>query len=95
MAEIAVLCPQCDSDKVTKRGRTDKGKQRCSCNNESCSTKTFILDYSHQGHLPEVKKKIIDMAVNGRGVRGTARVLGVSQTTVINEIKNRTVSRLC
>ncbi|WP_420825861.1 IS1 family transposase [Thiocystis violacea] len=89
MAEVSVHCPHCHSEKVTKRGKTDRGKQRYSCNNESCSINTFILDYSYQGHLPEVKKKIIDMALNGSGIRDTARVLNVSQTTVINEIKKK------
>ena len=45
---------------------------------------TFILDYDYNGYLPEVKKKIIDMAMNGSGIRDTARVLEISPTTVIN-----------
>jgi IS1 family transposase/transposase-like protein len=89
MAEISVLCPQCGSDHVKKRGKTNQGKQRYACHNTSCLTYTFILDYSYQGHLPEVKKKIIDMALNGSGIRDTARVLSVSQTTVIKHIKNQ------
>jgi len=86
MAEISVLCPQCGSDHVKKRGKTNQGKQRYACHNTSCLTYTFILDYSYQGHLPEVKKKIIDTALNGSGIRDIARVLSVSQTTVIKHI---------
>jgi transposase-like protein len=43
--------------------------------------KTFIRDYSDKGRLPEVKKKIVEMAVNGSGVRDTARVLSISTAT--------------
>ncbi|WP_420825864.1 IS1 family transposase [Thiocystis violacea] len=93
MAEVSVRCPHCHSEKVTKRGKTDRGKPRYSCNHESCSTSTFILDYSYQGHLPEVKKKIVDRALNGSGIRDTARVLNVSQTTVIKEIKKESSLR--
>ncbi|MBK1720390.1 hypothetical protein CKO27_22650 [Thiocystis violacea] len=38
--------------------------------------------------------KIIDMALNGSGIRDTARVLKVSQTTVIKEIKKSRLSVL-
>jgi transposase-like protein len=41
------------------------------------------------GYLPEIKQQIIDMALNGSGIRDTARVLGISPNTVINEIKKR------
>jgi transposase-like protein len=43
--------------------------------------------------LPEVKNKIIDMAINGSGIRDTARVLEISPTTVINELKKRILPR--
>ncbi|CAK0778384.1 hypothetical protein CCP3SC1_950013 [Gammaproteobacteria bacterium] len=37
--------------------------------------------------MPEVKEQIIDMAMNGSGIRDTARVLGISPGTVISKIK--------
>jgi len=48
-----------------------------------------LLEYSRNGDLPEIKQKIIDMALNGSGVRDTARVLGVSMNTVISELKKK------
>jgi transposase-like protein len=36
-----------------------------------------------------VKAHIIDMALNGSGIRDTARVLKISPTTVINELKKK------
>jgi insertion element IS1 protein InsB len=49
--------------------------------------RTFLLEYSYAGQSPEVKQQIIDMALNASGVRDTARVLHVSTTTVIKELK--------
>jgi transposase-like protein len=40
-----------------------------------------------RGYLPSIKQQIADMAVNGSGIRDTARVLKISPTTVIEELK--------
>jgi len=82
-----VVCPVCRHEKIAKRGKTENGKQRYLCQNPECSVKTFILDYDYNGYLPEVKNQIINMAINGSGIRDTARVLEISPTTVINELK--------
>ncbi len=85
-----VPCPECeDTNHVVKRGKSEEGKQRYLCQNPTCPKKSFILDYSDKGRLPEVKRQIIDMCVNGSGIRDSARVLGISPTTVINEIKKK------
>ncbi|MFO1434692.1 MAG: IS1-like element transposase [Candidatus Competibacteraceae bacterium] len=67
-------------------------KLRDTTRNDSCG-KTFIQAYSDKGRLPEIKQRIVEMAVNGSGIRDTARVLGVSTDTVINELKKK--SRNC
>ena len=87
MVLIPVCCPHCSSDQVVKRGKTENDKQRYLCQNQDCPVKTFILDYTYKGCLPEIKQQIIDMALNGSGIRDTARVLGISPNTIINEIK--------
>jgi transposase-like protein len=88
MVLISVCCPHCGRhDNVVKRGKTDKDKQRYLCQHADCPAQTFLLDYDYQGCVPEVKRKILDMAVNGSGIRDTARVLNVSPSTVINELK--------
>jgi len=89
MVLVPICCPHCEQDQVVKRGKTEQGKQRYLCMNMQCPTKTFILDYSYNGHLSSVKSRIIDMAVNGSGIRDTARVLQISPTTVINELKKK------
>jgi transposase-like protein len=49
--------------------------------------KTFIRDYSYNAYLPNLKKQISDMAMNGSGIRDTARVLNISPNTVIETLK--------
>ena len=84
-----IRCPTCDGINVNKHGKTENGKQRFICKDNDCECCTFILDYSEKGRLPETKRKIVDMALNGSGVRDTARVLSISTATVINELKKR------
>lgn len=87
VAKIDVRCPGCRGVDVVKSGLTGEGKQRYRCNDSTCNKRTFILNYSYKGRLPEVKKKIVEMALNGSGVRDTVRVLGVGINTVIRELK--------
>jgi len=44
-------------------------------------------EYSYAGHSTAIKQQIVDMAMNASGIRDTARVLHVSPTTVIKELK--------
>jgi len=83
-------CPTCHGVDVVKNGNTADGKQRFRCQNPACECTTFIRDYTYQGLLPEVKRKIVDMSLNGSGIRDIARVLHISPSTVIQELKKRT-----
>ncbi len=89
MAIIEVTCPFCRSNHVVKFGINRQGKQRYQCCAETGCKKTFILSYENKGYLPEIKEKIIDMALNGSGVRDTSRVLGISINTVLSELKKK------
>jgi len=84
---IAVTCPDCHSNDVVKHGKSSQGKQRYRCRNDECLRRTFMGDYSYEGLKRTVKQKIVDMSVNGSGIRDTARVLKVSTSTVIKELK--------
>jgi len=73
-----------------RHGTTLEGKQRYRC--RECLLgrgQTFLLEYSYAGQSPEVKQQIVDMAMNASGIRDTARVLHVSPTTVLKELKKR------
>jgi len=84
---IPVLCPDCQSSNVFKHGFSKDRKQRYRCENAECKRRTFILNHSHPGRTKEVKRKILKMAHNGSGVRHIARVLNISQTTVMKELR--------
>lgn len=86
-AFIPVLCPDCKSDNVFKHGFSSERKQRYRCENLDCQRRTFILNHAHPGRTKQVKQKIVEMSHNGSGIRDTARVLNVSTTTVIKELK--------
>ena len=93
MAVVEVRCPGCRSREVVKYGRQANGEQRYRCNNRACQRRIFLLQYQDKGRVPEVKRQMVDMALNGSGIRDTARVLGVSPTTVITTLKKkRTIS---
>jgi transposase-like protein len=87
-----VGCPTCQSTDVVKYGKTPDGKQRYQCRNLACQRQTFLLKYTNKGFLQEVKTQIVDMALNGSGIRDTARVLTVSPTTVMNTLQKRNQS---
>lgn len=86
---LAVQCIHCHSTNVVKNGKSLAGKQRYRCQNDECPYSTFILKYSYPGRSREVKQKIVDMSMNGSGVRNISRVLHVSTATVIQELKKR------
>jgi insertion element IS1 protein InsB len=87
MVTIEVKCPKCKETQVIKYGVNKQGKQRYCCTNQQCEKVTFILEYSNLGILETTKNQVIEMAMNGSGIRDTARVLKISPTTVLNELK--------
>jgi len=89
MVHKIVVCPHCQSDQVGKRGKTDTGKQRYRCHNLKCAHQSFLLDSAYKGRAPEIKQQIVEMSLNGSGVRDTARVLQISTATVIHELKKK------
>ncbi len=89
MTFIAVRCPYCHSDQIVKRGKTRRGTQRYLCHNTACTPQSFLLEYSYQGRLPEVKQQLIDMSLNASGVRDTARVLRISTDTVLRALRKK------
>jgi transposase-like protein len=88
---VIVRCPQCGSDKVTKNGRNKTGKQVYSCNNAECQRTSFVGEYSYKGFDPEVRRKVLDMSVNGNGTRAIARTLKISKDTVTAILKKKKI----
>ncbi len=89
MAFVQVQCPDCHSTDVVQYGKQANGTQRYRCNNRDCPRTIFLLQYQDKGRLPAVKQQIVDMTLNGSGVRDIVRVLRVSSATVINVLKKK------
>jgi transposase-like protein len=83
-------CPYCNETDIVRHGKSPEGKQRYRC--RQCLDghgRTFLLEYSYTGQSPAVKQQIVDMAMNASGIRDPVRVLHVSPTTVMKELKKR------
>jgi insertion element IS1 protein InsB len=87
MVSIPVQCPHCQSPEVIKAGKQANGVQRYQCQNGQCARRIFLLQYRDRGRVPEVRCQVVDLAINGSGIRDTARVLRISPTTVIAILK--------
>lgn len=86
MAVVQVACIQCHQTKdVVKNGKAETGHQRYLCRN--CK-KSFQLEYVYNANQPGTHDQIIEMTMNGSGVRDIGRVLKISPTTVIAHLKN-------
>jgi transposase-like protein len=83
-------CPCCNETDIVRHGKSPEGKHCYRC--RQCLEgrgRTFLLEYTYAGQSPAIKQQIVDMAMNASGIRATARVLHVSPTTVIKELKKR------
>ena len=85
MVYEAVICKYCGQQEPVKRhGKSPSGQKRYRC--YGCG-KTFLAHYSNRASDPSVKEQIIQMALNGNGVRDTARLLKISASTVCLHLK--------
>ena len=91
MILVALKCPYCGSEDISKYGHSTNGKQRYICKNSTCTHKTFHADYTYNGCKHEVKRDIIKWSVDGAGIRAIARELGISTDTVISELKKKRI----
>jgi insertion element IS1 protein InsB len=87
-----IHCPDCDGTDVRKNGKSPEGKQRYCCRNPDCARHSFILDYTYQAYLPQIKQKVVDMTLRGSGIRDIAENLAISPTTVIEVLKKKNMS---
>ena len=74
-----------------KAGHNAHGKQRYRCRTTDCPIMTFMLEYRYRAYEPGVKEPVVDRAINGSGIRDTARVLKIDKNTVISTLKKRAV----
>ena len=94
MVHVPVQCPYCQSTAVITAGKHANGTQRYQCHNGQCARPILLLQYQDRGRALEVRRQVVEMALNGSGIRDTARVLRISLTTVIAVVKkSRRASR--
>ncbi len=87
MVSVPVQCPSGQSAEGIQASRQANGAQRYQCQNRQCERRIFLLHYQHRARVPEVRRQVVEMAINGSGVRDTARVWRISPTTVIAVLK--------
>ncbi len=87
-----VTCRQCNSNPISPAGYNAYGEQRYRCQEPDCPTKTFMLKYRYRACEPGIKTLVIDMAINGSGIRDTGRVLKIDKNTVLNTLRNKAAS---
>ena len=81
--------PHCQSTEEIRAGKQANGAQRYQCQNKRCEWRIFLLQYQDRGRALEIRRQGVDLAINGSGIRDTARVLRISPTTVIAILKKR------
>ena len=47
------------------------------------STRIFLLDYRYKACVPGIKRQVVEMAINGSGIRDTGRVLGINPVSLV------------
>lgn len=83
MASQTIPCKYCKSSDVVRYG-TQSGDPRFRC--KHCG-RTFKTEYIYRAYESGIKERIVDMAMNGSGIRDTARVLGIGKNTVMSTLK--------
>ena len=86
---IRVHGPYGQSEQGVKRGRTDTGKQRSRCQTVEGAQQSFRLERADKGRRPEVKRQVRELSLKGSGISDAARVLQISPTTGIQEVKKK------
>ncbi len=76
-------CNFCNG-RLIKFGHTLSGSQRLRC--KSCG-KTRVQEYCYKAYNTSVNPNIVALLKEGVGIRSTARLLDISQSTVIKRIK--------
>ena len=85
MAYQLIPCKHCNSTEVVRYG-TQSGHARFRC--KQCK-RIFKTEYVYRAYEPGVKEQLVEMAMNGSGIRDTARVLGIGKGTVISTLKKQ------
>ena len=74
---------------MSKAGKQPTGAQRYRCQDGAGTRTSFQLSSRDPGRVPETKRQSVARALNGRGVRATARVRGIATGAVMHALKKQ------
>ena len=80
--------PRVSGNNIKKAGHSTSGEQRYRCCND-CDVNYFMLKYRYKAYEYGIKKRAIDMTLNGSGIRDTSRVLHINKSTIISALKKK------
>jgi insertion element IS1 protein InsB len=81
-ALIKMKCKKCNSEKITKNGKSRNGEQRYRC---KLCLNSFQINFKYQSYVIS-DKQIIILTKEGCGVRSTSRILEIHPSTVLRRI---------
>ena len=79
VCQIEACCPNCGRDQIVRAGKSGSEEQRYRCRVENCTTITFMLNYGYTVYQPGIKSQVVEMTLNGSGIRDTAHVLKINK----------------
>ena len=82
-----IICPTCETTKISKNGKTKNGQQRYLCQTLTCDTKSFKLSYDYKGWQADIEAKIFEGRLKNQSIREIANSLDVSKQKVQNALK--------
>lgn len=82
---MKIKCPHCNNKNYVKNGKVNK-KQRYLC--KECSYN--FSRFTKRGKPKEIKKKAIEMYLEGLGFRSIGRILKVSNVSILRWVKKAT-----
>lgn len=85
MVTLIVSCPDCQSQRVIRFGKTTGGHARYRC--KDCGV-TFS-DAPERGHSQEFKERVLAAYQERASMRGIARTFGIGRTTLTRWLKEK------
>jgi len=85
-------CSKCNSKEIRKKGKVKTKKKGEAVQRFQCKDCGFYFTSrshlsTHREKRPELNDKILSLYVEGNTLRGIARILGCSYTTVVRKFK--------
>src|SRR5215471_7330296 len=87
--------PHCQGTDSVRHDQTRQGKQWYRSRERRWAGRAFLLNDVYAGQSPDVKRQIVEMAMNASGIRETARVFHVTPNIVIKALIMASATPFC